>query len=172
MAVWAKALPTAVFVGRCAGSAVGAYLVAMALALPHPVWALISAVVVAQENLAETWTSTGRRIAGTLLGVAIGVAIDLAARPLGIGIAVQVVLTVGIGAVVAHERPGLRVGMWTGPIVLLTGDANDPAYLTGLYRGSEVILGALLGGAAHWAAERVTTLLIDARQRFEGKAVS
>lgn len=66
---------------------------------------------------------------------------------------VEIAVGVAACALVAHSYPSLRVAMWTCPIVLLTAEPGQAIAVVGLYRGSEVILGALIGGACHWAAE-------------------
>jgi len=43
--------------------------------------------------------------------------------------------------------------MWTAPIVLLTTQSGVPIPIGAAYRASEVILGAVIGGAFHWSAE-------------------
>lgn len=141
------------FVARCAGSAVLAYTLARTLRLSYPIWALISAIVVSQEQLAETWNSTARRIIGTILGACVAVAVNAVLSPHA-GITVQVVLSITICAAVTHRLPKMRVSMWTCAIVLLTANPADPMFVTGFYRGSEVILGASIGGAFHQVTEK------------------
>jgi uncharacterized membrane protein YgaE (UPF0421/DUF939 family) len=153
------------FAARCSGSAVLAYAVARALGLSFPVWALVSAIVVSQEQLAETWASTGRRVAGTVLGAAVAVAVNAALSPLAAGVSVQVALAVAICAAITHRYPVMRVSMWTCAIVLLTARPPDPLYLTGFYRGSEVILGGLIGATLHQLTEK----LLDFLDRIETK---
>jgi len=68
---------------------------------------------------------------------------------------------VAICSLVARERPALRVCMWTCLIVLLT-EPSVPIAMVALHRGSEVILGALLGGAFHFAAEVALSALTHA----------
>lgn len=143
----------AAFVARCSGSATSAYLAASLVGLPHPVWATMSALVVSQEKLDETEASFKGRIFGTLIGIGAGVAASALAAYLPIDMAGQIALSVGLCAVVARRNPAMRVCMWTGPIVLLTAEPSVPIATVALYRGSEVMLGAFVGAAFHWAAE-------------------
>jgi uncharacterized membrane protein YccC len=141
------------FVARCSGAATCAYVAAAAAGLPHAVWAAISALIVSQERLDDTTTSLTGRIAGTIIGACVAVAVSVAAARLATGVALQVAVAVAVCATIARERPRLRVCMWTAPIVLLTTEPGVPISIEATYRASEVILGALIGGAFHWAAE-------------------
>ena len=137
------------FAFRCSASAVLAYELALKLGLSYPIWALISAIVISQEQWSETWTSTGRRIAGTILGACIALLTNaLIVNTFLASYAdttVQVAISVAICAAITHRLPAMRVSMWTCAIILLTGKPSDPLYMTALYRGSEVILGGLIG---------------------------
>jgi uncharacterized membrane protein YccC len=141
------------FVARCSGAATCAYVAAVAAGLPHAVWAAISALIVSQERLDDTTSSLTGRIAGTIIGACIAVAVSLAATRLDTGVALQIAVAVAVCATIARERPSLRVCMWTAPIVLLTTEPGVPISIEATYRASGVILGALTGGAFHWAAE-------------------
>jgi uncharacterized membrane protein YccC len=155
------------FVARCSGSAVLAYAVARMLHLSFPIWALISAIVVSQEQLAETWTSAGRRAAGTLLGVVVALLVDAAASSWAVQMSVQVALAVAICAAITHRYPVMRVSMWTCAIVLLTARPPDPMLMTGIYRGSEVILGGLIGATLHHATEKLLAFLDRVEARLD-----
>src|SRR5437763_9806972 len=80
-----RLLHAAAFVARCSGAATCAYAAAAFIALPNPVWAVMSALVVSQEKLADTNTSFTGRICGTLIGIAAGVTTDAVASRLAIG---------------------------------------------------------------------------------------
>jgi hypothetical protein len=69
-------------------------------------------------------------------------------------------VAVGITALIARKFSRLRVAMWTCPIVLLTAQPSLPIVMVAFHRGSEVILGALVGWTFHWAAEIVVDRLI------------
>ena len=157
-----RIIRTIAFVGRCSGAATVANIAATWVGLPHSVWAAMSALVVSQERLSETRSSLRSRIIGTLIGIVVAVAVNVLTSPRGVGVAGQIALSVGICALVAHEFPKFRVCMWTGPIVLLTADPSISTPIVGVYRGSEVILGALIGGAFHYIAEALVTLRIAA----------
>jgi uncharacterized membrane protein YccC len=141
------------FVVRCTGAATCAYVAAVKIGLPHAVWAAISALVVSQERLDDTTTSLAGRIAGSIIGACIAVAVSLAGARLTTSVALQMAVAVAVCATIARERPHLRVCMWTAPIVLLTMQPGVPILINAAYRGSEVILGALIGGAFHWSTE-------------------
>lgn len=158
-----------IFVLRCAGSASLAYLLASAAGLLHPLWAPMSALIVSQERLMDTWTSLSGRVVGTCMGLLAAVAVDALLAPWGVPMAAQISLAVALCAPVARRRPMLRVSMWTGPIVLLTPAAGDAVYGVAWVRGAEVILGSVVGVALHWASDRLTRLLgLDRAARADG----
>ena len=143
------------FVLRCSGAATFSYMMASAIGLPHPVWAAMSGIIVSQEKITETRSATGWRLVGTVIGIIAAVAIGSLAAPLGADVAIQIALAVGLCAIVARRYPAVRVCMWTGPIVFLTADPGMPLFMVGLYRGTEVLLGGLVGAALHTIAEAV-----------------
>ncbi len=154
-----KILPPFIFVLRCTASAMTAYLLAVALRLEYPIWALVSAIVVAQEVLAETWTIVFRRIWGTALGVVVAVTLHSLVHPMGMSLAMEAGLCIALCTGISYGRPALRASMWTGAIVLLTADPREPLYLTGISRGAEVIMGGLIGGLFHFIVEKGITLV-------------
>jgi uncharacterized membrane protein YgaE (UPF0421/DUF939 family) len=151
----------ALFIARCSGAATLSYVLSGAIGFPHSVWAAMSAVIVSQTKLGDTQSSVSGRIAGTIIGVGVAIAVGLAAETsyLAIGMPVQIALAVAICAAIAHKRPGLRVCMWTVPIVLLTASPLTPIIAAGFYRGSEVVLGGVVGGIFHLVTERIVTIL-------------
>lgn len=158
-----SALAAVAFICRCAASAILAYLAAGWVGLPHPVWATIASLVVSQETLNATRTSLQGVILGTLVGTGIGLAVNLTTSPVGLDLAGQIALSVAICAAVAWHHPSLRICMWTGPIVLLTGDPSEPIAMVALYRGSEVLMGVLIGGALHAASALLVAKVSGAR---------
>lgn len=153
----------ATFVLRCTGAATLAYLLAVALDLPHPVWAAMSGLIVSQERLAETRRAAAGRLVGTVVGIAIALLVGTLTAPLLDSLAARMALAVAVAAIVADRYPPLRVCMWTCPIIFLTADPGTPLLATGLHRGAEVFLGAVVGAVLHIAAE----LLV---QSTEGRA--
>ena len=145
----------AAFVLGCSGAAAIAYQLACLLGLTEALWAAISAVVVSQEYLHETRSSLAGRIFGTLLGIGITIAVSQVASRTAVPIVLQMSIAVAICAVVVREFPTLRVAMWTCPIILLHTQVSEPIVLVALHRGSEVILGAIVGWIFHWVAQVV-----------------
>jgi len=149
------------FVLRCSGAATVAYEVVSSLGL-EGLWAAMSAMIVSQERLHETRSSLTGRILGTLLGIGVTVAVSEITSRTATSTAVQMAIAVAICALVVRELPKLRVAMWTCPIILLTAQPSAPMLLVALHRGSEVILGAIIGWIFHWFAEIVVDALADA----------
>jgi uncharacterized membrane protein YccC len=143
------------FAIRCFIVVWASYRLALAVGLPYPVWAPISAVIVSQEQMSETRTSLVRRIIGTILGACITVIINMIAEPMNIPVGIQAAISVAICGVLAYERPSFRTSMVTGPILLLTTPPNDPMVMVAIYRSTEVIIGGLVGAGVHLLAERL-----------------
>ncbi|HVI88977.1 MAG TPA: FUSC family protein [Dongiaceae bacterium] len=153
-----KSIRAVAFIARCSGAGTAAYVLAVALGLPESVWAAMSALIVSQERLHETRSSLTGRVLGTLLGIMVTVVVSTVAAHTRASTALQMAIAVAICALVTREFPKLRVAMWTCPIVLLTAQssvpiATAPIAAAALYRGGEVILGAVVGWLSHWVAE-------------------
>jgi uncharacterized membrane protein YccC len=147
------------FVARCALAAVIAYRLAELMHLSMPVWASISALVIAQEKWRETQSSLYERMRGTSLGVAISLLVNLVATSLHISPTAQLMVAVAICAAIARFDRGLRVCMWTCPIVLMSGHiGGEPVLVRGLYRALEIAIGGVVGAALHLLAERLLTV--------------
>jgi uncharacterized membrane protein YccC len=153
-----KSLRAIAFVVRCSVAATAASELASSLGLPEAVWAAMSALIVSLDRLHETRSSLTWRILGTLLGIAVSIAVSEAGSRVAAACVVQMAAAVAICALVAQQFPKLRVAMWTCPILLLPAHPGTPIVAVALGRGGEVICGALVGGIFHWAAD----MLLDA----------
>lgn len=149
-----EVLRAATFVVRCAGAATLAYIVTNWADLPHPVWAIMSALIVSQEAWTETRASISARIFGTVIGVVVAIAVNTAVAERA-SLATQIAGTVAICAAIARWRPAFRVSMWTGPLVLLTASPLQPIFVPAFARLSEVVLGALVAAAVHWCVKEL-----------------
>lgn len=141
------------FALRCSLSAVLSYLVALQFGLPYPVWAPMSALIVSQEDLKTTRHAVIGRILGTALGVAVALLVVALGNRIELSEMGQLAAGVGLCALCAKGRPAMRVSLWTCPLVLLTQTPSLSTEMTGLFRGSEVIIGAIVGGFAHFAED-------------------
>lgn len=149
-----KGIFAAIYIVRCACSASIAYWLALIIGLPFPVWASMSAAIVSQVKLDETRASLLWRIIGTLIGIVVSLLVNAVIGSM-VDNGWQILVSVGICAAIATRYSRLRVSMWTAPIVLLTAGPAVAVQSAGLYRGAEVILGCLVGGAFHLLAERL-----------------
>lgn len=142
------------FVVRCTAATILSYVVAGALGLAHPVWAIVSALIVSQDTVGETRKSFLWRAVGTVTGAgtAMLAAILLMrdpAHPLpATGIAVA------ICAAIARRWPLMRVCLWTAPLVILTATTEHSILHTAAQRSGEVLLGGLIGAAIHLLVDR------------------
>ena len=155
------------FVARSSGAATLAYLISFWIGLPYPVWSTIWALIVSHEKLSETRSLLSDRILGTGLGIGVALGIAAGTSQFGATVSTQIALGVALCAIVAREWPALRVGMWTSSIVVLAAHDSSSTAMTAFYCGSVVILGAVIGGSFHWAAE----IMVAALMRWTGTLV-
>jgi uncharacterized membrane protein YccC len=155
------------FVVRCALVASLAYVVAEHIGLPQPVWAPISALVVTQESVTATLSSMLGRFFGTLLGVSVALLVHRVGTGANISLVSQIALSVAICAACTGGYAKVSVCLWTCPLVLVTATSIGGAEMTALVRGSEVVLGAAIGGFVHIFEERA--LLPLARRVLQQK---
>lgn len=164
---------SALFVIRCAGAAAIAFEMATALGLAEASWAAVSAIIVSQDQLHDTRSTLVGRILGTMLGIAVTLAVHVAIGGDTTSLVLEMGISVAICALVARRIQMLRVAMWTCPILLLPSEAAVPMATLAVHRGGEVILGALVGWAVHGATEWSLRLcnVETARKRTASSAV-
>jgi uncharacterized membrane protein YccC len=141
--------------GSTAAAAI-AYGLASAVGLPHPLWACIFALIASQGGQANPLLAMGGRVVGTILGVAVTIAVSAATSRWAIDVAWQTFVDVAICAAVIWGRPAVQVCLWTPPIVLMTAAPGESIATVGLSRGCEVILGVVVGGLLLMAAEKAS----------------
>lgn len=111
------------------------------------------------DRFAGKVTATPASIHGRFVGTLIGVAVALLVNSIGRMIALPLVFQIGVGvalcATAAVGRPGIQVCLWTCPLVLVTAASGSAPVLVALMRGSEVVLGAIVGGLTHIVEERI-----------------
>ena len=96
----------------------------------------------------------GGRIVGTVAGVCTAGATSIVASGLNIGMVGQIAVAASICAIFAYSYPSTRVSLLTVPVVLLSAAPGVSIVIVALYRGSEVIIGSLVGGALHYAVDK------------------
>jgi uncharacterized membrane protein YccC len=156
---WPLAAPSSAQAKHAVKSGVAATLAVLAhplLPLPdrsHGAWAAISALIVMQSNLGNSWKSSGQRLLGTAIGALTGALFDwlLGAEVLWLGMAVFITLLVcsWLGL-----RESLRMAAATVALVMLTAQDTNPWPIAGL-RFADVVVGivcALLTQTFLWPA--------------------
>ena len=124
----------------------------------------MTGVIVGQEKLGDTRQATLGRFVGTLLGVGIAVVVGSFAECVGAGTTTKIAVSVALAAVMARRHTLIRVCMWTCPIVFLTATPDLPLWRVGLYRGTEVMLGGVIGALLHLLAEIVISKTVYSRK--------
>lgn len=143
------------FVVRCSGAATLSFVAASVVGLDHPVWAAMSSIIISQDTLRDTENAALWRVCGTLVGIAVAVSSGTLLETVHASVAVEIGVSVAVCAALARKWPDLRVAMWTAPIVYLTRSSDVSLWHAGLWRGTEVLLGGLIGTALHCMMERL-----------------
>lgn len=119
------------------------YLVARALNLAEPFWAVISAAIVARLAARTAVYAAAYRLAATLAGAAFGLLLALA-RPSGIPEPLLLVALVAPLAMLAVFQPRLRAALIAGIIVFSAASHAGAPTAPALARILEVGLGAII----------------------------
>lgn len=151
-----KAVDLAAYVVGCTAGAAIAYFLAGAVGLPHPLWACIFALIASQGSLETALPAMRGRLIGTGIGVLVAIAVNEATRRLALDAATQMIIDVAICTPFAWRRPSIQVCLWTPPIILMTAAPGESLVAVGLARGCEVVVGIIVGGLLHMAAEKVS----------------
>jgi uncharacterized membrane protein YccC len=155
------------FVIRCSAAASFAYGLATLVGLQHPVWAPISALIVSQESVTATIASVHGRFVGTLIGAAVALLVNSVGRMIGLPLVLQIAIGVALCATAAMGRPTIRACLWTCPLILVTAASGPDPVLVAIIRGSEVVLGAVVGGVTHLVEERIGFATARALGKFK-----
>ena len=123
---------------RAALGATIAYALAEAFELPHPVYALVAAIVVTDLYPTETTNLGLQRLAATFIGAACGVLLWSAVEPrewvIGLGILIAMAI-----CHVCNFSGGAKVAGFVSAVVLLS--YGEHPWVHAWYRLSETILG-------------------------------
>jgi uncharacterized membrane protein YgaE (UPF0421/DUF939 family) len=153
-----KAVDLAAYVVGCTAAAAIAYFLAGAVGLQHPLWACIFALIASQGSLETALPAMAGRVIGTIIGVVVAIVVNEATRRLALDMATQMLIDVAICAVFAWGRPAIVVCLWTPPIILISAAPGESIAAVGFARGCEVVVGVIVGGLVHMAAEKVSAL--------------
>lgn len=129
--------------------------------LPQASWAVISALFVVQPNVGGTISSALGRIAGTVLGTAVGLGCVLTLGGSASTLALGLLLATASLGFVTGFHPGLRYGLVPAAFILLApgGEVVEKAWHGAAAIGIGAVVGALSGllvfpEPAHRAVER------------------
>lgn len=137
---------------RAALGATIAYALAKSFELPHPVYALVAAIVVTDLHATETRNLGLQRLAATFIGAACGVLLWSLVEPrewvIGLGILIAMAI-----CYVCNFSGGAKVAGFVSAVVLLSYGEHPWAHAW--YRLSETILGI----AVAWLISLVPRLI-------------
>jgi len=149
------------FVMRCSGAATAAWGVSILIGSCEPVWGVMSALIISHLRLDEAQSCSIGRVLGTLLGIAVSLSVNVIVAKLHVPapLPLQMAIAIAICAIATFDLPMLRVAMWICPVILLACRSSAVLITAAEHRGVEVVLGALVGLALHWATEVMTDVL-------------
>src|SRR6202012_5469512 len=132
---------------RVTVAAMGALVIALALGLKLPLWAVLTSIIVTQMSVGRSLKATRDYLVGTLGGAIYGGAVALLIPHSGEGtLLIVLVLAVAPLAFIAAINPSLNVATVTAIIVLLLPAMNHGNPLdSAIDRVLEVAVGALTG---------------------------
>jgi uncharacterized membrane protein YccC len=144
--LWARKVQLAL-AARIAVAAVAAYVVAVALHLMLPLWAVLTSLIVSQISVGRSLKATRDYMLGTIGGAIYGGAIAVLIPHSGEGgLLALLVLAVTPLAFIAAINPSLNAATVTAVIVLLVPAMNHASPLDSAFdRVIEVTVGALTG---------------------------
>src|SRR6476646_3360743 len=145
-ALWARKTQLALAI-RIAVAAVAAYVIAVALHLMLPLWAVLTSLIVTQMSVGRSLKATRDYMLGTIGGAIYGGAIAVLIPHSGeAGLLGLLVLSVAPLAFIAAINPSLSAATVTAVIVLLVPTVShvNPLAST-IDRVSEVAVGAIIG---------------------------
>jgi hypothetical protein len=138
-----RAQPTAATIGRLAGTAVFAYLIALAVpwSTPRPVLAPLTALLVAQVTLYQTVFSAMRRVAAVVAGVLIAVGLSAVVGFTWWSLGITIVAGLALGHLLRLRETILEVPI-SAMLILSVGSTEGPAAVG---RILETLVGAAAG---------------------------
>ncbi len=148
IAAWLKSRKVELGLGvRVTVAAMGALVIALALGLKLPLWAVLTSIIVTQMSVGRSLKATRDYLVGTLGGAIYGGAVAVLIPHSGeVTLLVVLVLAVAPLAFVAAINPSLNVATVTAIIVLLLPAINHGNPLdSAIDRVLEVAVGALTG---------------------------
>lgn len=150
-------------------SCVLAYAASWLIGSPHAIWAVVSSIVATQINVAESLQAGILRLAGTVLGAAVGVALLLSLPQTPAVMAAAVFcLTTSYAYLTRYSNLFVAASL-ASAVVFFTGSpyldaGSEGAISFGLMRVTEIAIGvgsALLVSLVLWPVRLVDTLRAD-----------
>jgi uncharacterized membrane protein YccC len=143
------------------------------LGMHHVLWALIASTYVISSSVADTWSRGVRRILGTAVGVALGLAAALMFAQVPIIVWVLAALAMVIYSVWMSRRYDVACGAYAFALVITLAEAGNSSWGAASARGIDTVIGAVIGMAfsalvlpvrlRDQLADILATLLTEAR---------
>jgi uncharacterized membrane protein YccC len=144
-----------------------------ALGMHHVLWALIASTYVISSSVADTWSRGIRRILGTAVGVALGLAAALMFAQIPPVIWALAALAMVIYSIWMSLRYDVACGAYAFALVITLAEAGNSSWGAASARGIDTVIGAAIGMAfsalvlpvrlRDQLADILATLLTEAR---------
>ncbi len=118
-----------------------------ALGMDHMLWALAASTYVISSSVADTWSRGLRRIAGTAVGVVLGLGVALLFAQVPVAIWGLAALAMVIYSVALRLRYDVACGAYAFALVVTLAAAGDSSWNAATARGLDTFLGAAIGMA-------------------------
>ncbi|WP_243359949.1 FUSC family protein [Fundidesulfovibrio terrae] len=126
---------------KTALAAVCTYALTVLFHLPQGYWAVISVIIVMQNNLGSSYQVGVNRIIGTAVGAVMGAACMSLLGPGAMALGVGVGLTILICAYFIHLHESFRMAGLTATIIILLSNQNETFMEYAVFRFLEISLG-------------------------------
>jgi uncharacterized membrane protein YccC len=138
-------LPTTRVAFQAGLSALVIIVLNAALGMNHMLWALAASTYVISSSVADTWSRGIRRIAGTAVGVALGLCIALLFAQVPLIVWAMAALAMVIYSVWMPLRYDVACGAYAFALVVTLAEAGNSSWGAASARGVDTVIGAAIG---------------------------
>ena len=140
-------LPTTRVAFQAGLSALAIIALNSTLDLHRILWAIIASTYVISSSVADTWSRGIRRIAGTAVGVALGLAAALLFAQVPLVVWALAALAMIIYSIWMTLRYDVACGAYAFALVITLAEAGDSSWNAASARGADTVIGAAIGMA-------------------------
>ena len=140
-------LPTTRVAAQCGVSALLIIAITDAIGMRDVLWALAASTWVLSSSVAETWSRGLRRIAGTAVGVALGLGMAMLFAQTPLMVWAMAALAMIVYSTWLQTRYDVACGAYAFALVVTLAEAGNSSWDVATGRGLNTVLGAVIGMA-------------------------